>query len=149
LHLRDDRPEGRPDQGVARAATHPKVSSNTYRKTNSMTYEPGFGRVTFDYESTARRMHQTVDLAAVLRDLSAGELAFLAERAGAFSALKHRGIARFGGALGTLVDAERARREWEHATMIATFDVIVTEQLRPPPSDADLTGLPPWSEAST
>lgn len=79
-------------------------------------------------EATASRMACAADLPAALRSASLGELAFIEKQAALWASLDNRtGMVAVGEALALLVDSETARREWEHAAMLARFDAMVCD----------------------
>ncbi|OBI53463.1 hypothetical protein A5707_11360 [Mycobacterium kyorinense] len=89
----------------------------------------------FNFEETHARMNRTVDLAAVLKTISAAELEFFRRWFDAFAEVNHKGAAGVGKALGVLVDAEKARREWAAARVRAEFDSMMAELPRPSLTD--------------
>lgn len=99
----------------------------------------------FNFEQTRNRMNRTVDIAAVLRSIDDAELEFFRLQFDPYSKVKHKGAASVGKALSVLIDAERARREWDAARTQATFDAMMAELPRPSLTEimfGDHTGYP-------
>ncbi|OBH55410.1 hypothetical protein [Mycobacterium sp. E2479] len=71
------------------------------------------------------RMNRTANVAAALKDCKAAELEVLRNEFEEWSNYKyHHGVAGVGKALAILVDAARARREYERAVTRQEFDAI-------------------------
>jgi hypothetical protein len=98
------------------------------------------------FEDLAELLATPVDLTAPIGDLTDGELAFLGERALAYTGVQSPGIRRFGEELRLAVRREHARRARDAAITRAEFAEITAHRVE---SGGDTAGIPPWSDAST
>lgn len=103
-----------------------------------------------DVESTVARSRRTVDIAAVIRTLSPGEIAYSKKVFTLWADItEHQGIRAVGAAMLMLLDAEQARRELERARVLADFDVLAAELQPEPLPTGPMADLPKWSEISS
>lgn len=95
-------------------------------------------------------MSEYDDLRAAVQHLTAGELAFMTERATMYARLEHDGAALVGSALLAVFDVEKGRRTRENALTRARFDAIAAELRNPPEGGplGDVRGIPPWGGVS-
>ncbi len=104
-------------------------------------------RSQYRVEQVHNRTLQTVDMAAVLRKCSRGELEHLDEIANNYFNSSNPGLHAFGSALTVMVDTAAAILERDHALMLARFDVIAAENPKETSwEDVDPATLPKWSE---
>lgn len=102
-----------------------------------------------DVESTVERSRRTVDIAAVVKTFTPGEILYAEKVFGLWSEItEHAGIRSAGHAMLLLIDAELARRELERARTLAQFDAIAAEN-RPDPLPTGDTSDLRWSEISS
>jgi len=109
--------------------------------------EPRYRRADFKLEQCHnRRIAKPAFNVEIATD---GELDYMADIAQLWSQSGYGGIFAMGEALFTLIDAERARREWEWNSDQAMFDAICAEnQPESKWEDVDPATLPKWSEVS-
>ncbi|MDO0976951.1 hypothetical protein [Mycolicibacterium frederiksbergense] len=104
-------------------------------------------RSKYRLEEIHNRTLQTVDLAAVLKKCSRGELEHLDEVSNNYFASSNPGLHAFGAALLVMVDAAAAILERDHALMLARFDAIAAENPKETGwIDLDPSTVPKWSE---
>ncbi|MDZ7883941.1 MAG: hypothetical protein U5N53_13990 [Mycobacterium sp.] len=104
-------------------------------------------RSKYKLEEIHNRTLQTVDMAAVLKRCSRGELEHLNEVADNYFSSTNPGLRAFGSALLVMVDTAAAILERDHALMLAQFDCIAAENPKETGwQDIDPSTLPKWSE---
>lgn len=104
-------------------------------------------RSKYRVEEIHNRTLQTVDMAAVLKKCSRGELEHLDEIANNYFNSSNPGLHAFGSALLVMVDTAAAILERDHALMLARFDVIAAENPKETGwIDLDPSTVPKWSE---
>lgn len=104
-------------------------------------------RSQYRVEEVHNRTLQTVDMAAVLKKCTRGELEHLDEIANNYYSSRNPGLQQFGAALLVMVDTAAAILERDHHLMLAKFDAIAAESPKQTGwVDVDPSTLPRWSE---